>query len=158
MLQTKVVEKMKTHTFCSVTFFQKSHSLWDKVEKFSGYWRATNDVTIWLIRVACWISKAICTHARSHAHASGYPHAVSSKHVYTDQYVILISFPQQQWFHERASLLLSNTLPVLFKSLFSKLLSYLGLVYLLSSFVSTILGLLLWRSCSCRGRFEACYV
>ena len=27
------------------------------------------------------------------------------KHAHTDQYVILIAFPQQQWFHERASIL-----------------------------------------------------
>jgi hypothetical protein len=40
---------------------------------------ATNDVTIWRIRFACWISKATCTYAHSHAHALGYPHA--STHV-----------------------------------------------------------------------------
>ena len=34
-----------------------------------------------------------------------YPHARTHKHGHTDQYVILIAFPQQQWFHERASVL-----------------------------------------------------
>jgi len=32
MLQTKVVEKIKTHILCSVTFFRKSCRLWDNVE------------------------------------------------------------------------------------------------------------------------------
>ena len=36
---------------------------------------ATNDVTTWRIRVACWISKATCTYAHERAHAPGNPHA-----------------------------------------------------------------------------------
>jgi hypothetical protein len=32
-------------------------------------------------------------------------HAQTRKHAHTDQYVILIAFPQQQWFRERASML-----------------------------------------------------
>ena len=32
---------------------------------------AKNDVTIWRIRVACWISKATCTYAHEHAHSPG---------------------------------------------------------------------------------------
>jgi hypothetical protein len=32
-------------------------------------------------------------------------HARTRNHAHTDQYVILIAFPQQQWFRERASLL-----------------------------------------------------
>ena len=34
MFQTNVVEKIKTHTICSITFFRKSCRLWDKVEKY----------------------------------------------------------------------------------------------------------------------------
>ena len=41
----------------------------------------------------------MCTYAHAHAHAPGYPHAR------THQYVIIIAFPQQQWFHERTSML-----------------------------------------------------
>ena len=41
-------------------------------------------MTIWRIRIACRIPKAINTHS---------------------QYVILIAFPLQQWLQERASLL-----------------------------------------------------
>jgi hypothetical protein len=48
---------------------------------------------IWRMRTACWISKATKTYS---------------------EYVILIDFLLQQWFHERASLLRYSTLSVLF--------------------------------------------
>ena len=41
-------------------------------------------MTIWLMRIACWITKSINTHS---------------------EYVILIAFPLQQWLHDRASML-----------------------------------------------------
>ena len=52
-------------------------------------------------------SKAICTHAHAHAHEPGYPHARTHAQacIHTHQYVILIAFPWQQWFRERASVL-----------------------------------------------------
>jgi hypothetical protein len=34
MFQTKVVKKIKTYVFCSITSFQKLRRLWDKVEKY----------------------------------------------------------------------------------------------------------------------------
>jgi hypothetical protein len=74
MFQMKVVENTKTHILCSINFSRKSHRLWDNFEKCSWDQGATN-VTIWRIRVARWISKAICTYAHAHAHAPGYPHA-----------------------------------------------------------------------------------
>ena len=39
------------------------------------------------------------THRVTHVHAR------TLKHAHTDQYVILIAFPQQKWFCERASML-----------------------------------------------------
>ena len=36
MFQIKVVEKIKTHILCSVTFFRKLRHLWDSVEKYGG--------------------------------------------------------------------------------------------------------------------------
>ena len=86
-------------------FSRKSHRLLDNVEKYGGDRGATNDVTIWRIRVACWISKSICTYAHSHAYAPGYPHARTRKYAHTGQYIILIAIPQQQWLRERASVL-----------------------------------------------------
>jgi len=43
MLQTKVVEKIKTHILCSVFVFRKSCRLWDNVEKYFGAGQATDD-------------------------------------------------------------------------------------------------------------------
>ena len=81
--QTKVVEKIKTHILCSVTFFRKSCRLWDNVEK-NIVERGRPRMTIWRIRILCWIPKATDTHS---------------------EYVTLIAFPLQQWLHERASML-----------------------------------------------------
>ena len=50
-------------------------------------------MTIWSMRIACWIPKATNT---------------------LSEYVIPIAFPLQQWLHERASVL-RYTLPVLFE-------------------------------------------
>jgi len=73
MFQTKFVEKFKTHIFCSITFFQKSFSLWNNVEK---YFQTTDDNTIWRMRFACCIPKATDRYS---------------------EYVILIAIPLQQW-------------------------------------------------------------
>jgi hypothetical protein len=81
MFQTKVVEKIKTHILCSVTFPRKSCRLWDSVEKYATDRQATVDNIIW--RIACCITKAAGTHS---------------------EYVMLIDFPRQQWLRESASL------------------------------------------------------
>ena len=52
-------------------------------------WRITVEwgrpqMATWRVRIACWTPKATNTHS---------------------EYVILIAFPQQQWLHERASVL-----------------------------------------------------
>ena len=62
MFQTNIVEKTKTQILCSITFFENRAVYEDNVEKYGGARGHTNDVTIWVIRVACWISKAIRTH------------------------------------------------------------------------------------------------
>jgi hypothetical protein len=44
--QTNVLEKFKTYTVCSITFFfffRKSYRLWDNVEKYGTAGQATND-------------------------------------------------------------------------------------------------------------------
>jgi len=52
-------------------------------------WRNTEEqsrpqMTIWRMRITCWIPKATNTHS---------------------EYVILIAFPSQQWLHEHAAML-----------------------------------------------------
>jgi len=61
MFQTKVVEKLKTHILCSVTFFFKSCRLWDNVESMVE--RESPQMAIWRMRIACWITKATNTHS-----------------------------------------------------------------------------------------------
>jgi hypothetical protein len=84
MFQTKVVENIKTHILCSVTFVRKSCRLWDNVEKYGSIGQVTDKNIIWRMRIACWITKATDTHS---------------------EFVILIAFPWQQWLRERASML-----------------------------------------------------
>jgi hypothetical protein len=76
MFQIKVVEKIKTHILCSITFFFEDHVVYEIMWK--------NMVQPWRMRMACWISKATDAHS---------------------EYVILIDFPLQQWLYERASML-----------------------------------------------------
>ena len=90
--------------FCSVTFSRKSWCLWDNVKKiFGGNRDATNDNTIWRMRVAFWISKATCAdaHARPRAWALTHTHACA----HTEKDAVLIVFPRLELFCERASLL-----------------------------------------------------
>jgi len=84
MFQTGVVDKLDVHILCWITFvFLKSYRLWDNVEIILEKGRP--QMTIWRMRIACWITKATNAH--------------------TDC-VILIVFPVQQWSHEGASMLL----------------------------------------------------
>jgi len=45
MLQTKAVEKIKTHILCSIIFFRKSYRLWDNVEKCGRAKQTTDNNT-----------------------------------------------------------------------------------------------------------------
>ena len=53
--------------------------MWDNIVELGR-----SQMTIWCMRIACWIPKATNTHSH---------------------YVILIAFPLQQWFHERTTVL-----------------------------------------------------
>jgi len=86
-----LVEKIKTHNLCSVTFFRKSCHLWDDVEKYLE--PATPQMTKWLMRIACWIPKATNTYS---------------------YHVILIAFPLQRWLHDRVSVLRFTYIACLF--------------------------------------------
>ena len=55
--------------------------------------RGRSLMTIWCMRIACWISKATNTHS---------------------QYVILVAFPLQQWVHESPSQLSHTNIDCLF--------------------------------------------
>jgi len=89
MFQTKFVEEIKTHILCSVTFFFKNHAVyeirWTNIAEPEGL-----QMTIWRMRIACWIAKATNTNTHTHTHR---------------EYVILIAFRRQQWLQEPASAL-----------------------------------------------------
>ena len=84
MFQLEVVEKIKTHILCSINPPPPESSAVYEIT-----WKNIVEpdrplMTIWGMLIACWIPKATNIHS---------------------QYVVLITFPQQQWLHERASIL-----------------------------------------------------
>jgi hypothetical protein len=42
----KVVEEIKTHTYCSVTFFRKSCGSWDNLKNLCGAGQTTDNTTL----------------------------------------------------------------------------------------------------------------
>jgi hypothetical protein len=89
--------------------------------------RATNDVTIWRIRVAYWISKATRENTHAQAHAPGHPHACrraltharTHTHTHIDKYITFIAFSRQQFLREHASILCCTYIACLAFCLFS---------------------------------------
>ena len=68
MFQTKVVEKIKTHISCSITF-PKSSRLWDNVGKYGRARHDADDNVMWRMRLAFWVTGYTHTHAHTHTHA-----------------------------------------------------------------------------------------
>jgi hypothetical protein len=100
MFERKVVEKIKVH-LCSIFFGNLSANeiMWKNTAEMDR-----PQMTLWCMRIACWITKVTDTYS---------------------EYVILISFPLQQWLHERASGLryTYNAWLVLYPALYQVLLS-----------------------------------
>ena len=85
MLQTKVVQKIKTHILCPINVFYENRAVYELMwKKYATGRDATNDNLIERMRFACWITKATKTQS---------------------EYIILIAFPRQQRLRERASVL-----------------------------------------------------
>jgi len=63
MFQTKVVEKIKTHILCSVTFFFESRAIYEIMWKSIADWGRPR-MKIWLMHIARWIPKATNTHTQ----------------------------------------------------------------------------------------------
>ena len=78
----KIVEKIETHILCLITFFFSFENravcdiLWKNIVE-----PVTPQMTIWLIRISCWINEATNTHS---------------------EYVMLIAFQLQKWLQERS--------------------------------------------------------
>jgi hypothetical protein len=59
-----VVDKIKTHILCSVTFFFfENHAVYEIMWK-NTVERDRSQMTIWRMRIAWWISKATKTHTQ----------------------------------------------------------------------------------------------
>ena len=107
MSQTEDVEEIETHFMFNNFFPRKSYRLWDNVETSVEWGRP--QMTIWRMRIACWIPKATNTHS---------------------EYVILI-FALQQRLHERASWLIYTCISVLLNIIvhLTQLCVFVGLNY-----------------------------
>jgi hypothetical protein len=100
MFRTKFVEEIRIDFLCWVTFFENS-SVYEIMCK-NVIERGRPQMTIWRMRIACWIPKATHTHTHTHTHTN-------------TEYVILIAFPLQQCFARmRLSVTLIRILTVLF--------------------------------------------
>ena len=84
MLQTKFVQKIKTHILCSITFFFFENRAVYEIVWENGAERGSPQMAIWRMRFASWIPDATDTHR---------------------EHVILAAFPLQQWLHEQTSTL-----------------------------------------------------
>jgi len=90
MFRAKVVEKIRTYILCSITFFE-NHAVYD-IKWKNSVEPDRPQMTLWRMRLACWITKATNTHS---------------------DYVILVTIPLQQWLHERDSMLHFTYIPCL---------------------------------------------
>ena len=63
MFQTKVVEGIKIHILCSITFFRKSYYLREKEEDYGRARQVTDDFLIRRVRFSCCITKNAHTHS-----------------------------------------------------------------------------------------------
>jgi hypothetical protein len=61
--QAKVVDKIKTHFLCSITFSRKSCLSWNNEKSYGRKRQKADENKTWSKRVACWITKATETHS-----------------------------------------------------------------------------------------------
>jgi len=95
MFQTKVVEKTKTHILCSVIFPRKIVPFFFEIMWKNFVQPGRPQMTIWRMRIACWITKATDTHTHTHSHTHSLTHTHS-------EYVTLIASPLLQLLHEQS--------------------------------------------------------
>ena len=57
MIHTKVVEKIKTHILRSKSFFSENRTVYEIMSKNAAK-PGRSQVTIWRLRIACWITSA----------------------------------------------------------------------------------------------------
>jgi len=60
MFQTKLVEKIETHILCSLIIFPENRVVYEIMWK-SVVEQDRTQMTVWRMRVACWVTKATHT-------------------------------------------------------------------------------------------------
>jgi hypothetical protein len=113
MSQTKVVEKMKTHILYSITF-SENHTVYEIMSKnvveTEGP-QMTSQYGAYAFRAGVarlYARMRMHTPTRLGTHTRARTHARTRKNTHTDQYVMLIVFPQQQQFRKHASVFSST--------------------------------------------------
>jgi len=90
MFQTKVVEKIKTHILCLITFLSENRAVYEIMWKYIVE-RGRPTITTWHTRIHVgYLRLNTHTHTHTHTHLGC---------------VTLIAFPPQQWVHEPALVL-----------------------------------------------------
>ena len=102
-----VGENQTTYSMFS-KLFSENRAVYDVMSKILGEF--TNDVIIWHICVAWWISKSTAVHAHAHAHPRKRTHSRASTH----RQICNTAFPQQQKFTKTPQCYDVRTLTVLF--------------------------------------------
>jgi hypothetical protein len=103
--------KKSKYTFYATKLFPENCSVCEKMSK-NMVDPEGPQMTIWW-RVACWTSKVTRTqehnrayaHTHTHKHARKHTHLLTHARSHTQKCVIVIAFPRQHWFRERASVL-----------------------------------------------------
>jgi len=88
----KIVEKIKTHILCAIAFFFENRVVCEIMWKTAAE-RDRLQITIWCMRVACWVTKVTDTHS---------------------DYIILFVFPLLKWLNGSASVLRYTYIDCLF--------------------------------------------
>jgi hypothetical protein len=98
MLDKVYIENKNTH-FMFNNFIFENLAVYEIISKNVVVPEGPLTTSQYGVRVACWISKPTCTHSQAQANAPGHTHARTRTHICN------ISFPRQQWFRERVSML-----------------------------------------------------
>jgi len=89
MFQTKVVQKIKPHILCSVTF-SENRAVYKKMCK-NTVERGGPQMKIWRMRIACWIPKATNTLSLCNTHCFFTSTMVARTHLNVTLYVHRLS-------------------------------------------------------------------
>ena len=106
----KLVEKIKSHILCSITFFFLENLAVYEIMPKNTVETDRPQTTIWRMWIACWTPKAKNT---------------------SSEYIIFITIRLQQWLHERTSVLSCRYIALLNKTIERRYVYYLLVLYIL---------------------------